>query len=251
MLPILRALVGRLYAFYYYFGPLQEPLDAFFCKLASLARLNYGEKIHTDVRTSYRPRLLLCLYELEACNVCRQVREAMCVLDLDYICLPCPREHVVFDPTPKEGRWKMEALAKGQNAELPLLVDPNTEATLSGDNIVPYLWETYGPLLGEIDVTVVEAKNLSERPGNKRGGFSMAMGVQRKVFAEVVLTGCPVPALGAAGPAGLWRSCHRQFGQGCRSHAGRGPPCGTAYRQRDREPTVSPAGLPRHHLQAA
>ena len=195
MLPILRALVGRLYAFYYYFGPLQEPLDAFFCKLASLARLNYGEKIHTDVRTSYRPRLLLCLYELEACNVCRQVREAMCVLDLDYICLPCPREHVVFDPTPKEGRWKMEALAKGQNAELPLLVDPNTEATLSGDNIVPYLWETYGPLLGEIDVTVVEAKNLSERPGNKRGGFSMAMGVQRKVFAEVVLTGCPVPAL--------------------------------------------------------
>lgn len=38
-----------------------------------------------------------------------QVREVMCVLDLDYICLPCPAEHVVHAPTPKEGRWKMEA----------------------------------------------------------------------------------------------------------------------------------------------
>ena len=80
-------------------------MDAFFCKLASSVRLNFGSglspracrqararasapavshsltpllgkaEIHTDVRSSYRPKLLLRLYELEACDACRLVRE--------------------------------------------------------------------------------------------------------------------------------------------------------------------------------
>ena len=36
--------------------------------------------------------------------------------------------------------------AKGGNTELPVLVDANTDAILHADDIVPYLWETYGPL---------------------------------------------------------------------------------------------------------
>ena len=121
------------------------------------------------------------------------MREVMCVLDLDYVCLPCPAEHVVHAPTPKEGRWKMEAQAKGGRADLPLLIDPNTDAVLHADEIVPYLWETYGPLQGEIDVTVVEAKNLTNRP--KPRGLSLVMGCSRQAYAEVVLQGCPVPPL--------------------------------------------------------
>jgi glutathione S-transferase len=33
---------------------------------------------------------------------------------------------------------------------VPLLVDPNTDAIVHEAEIVPYLWETYGPLLGEL-----------------------------------------------------------------------------------------------------
>jgi hypothetical protein len=119
----------------------------------------------------------------------------MCVLDLDYICLPCPAEHSVHSPTPRYGRWKMEAQAKGGSVELPLLLDPNTDTAVHGAQIVPYLWETYGPLYGEIDVTVVEAKNLPNRPQGTRSGPGMLMGCSRQCYAEVVLVGCPVPPL--------------------------------------------------------
>ena len=154
--------------------------------------------MHSGVQSSYRPRLLLRLYECEACDSSRQVREAMCVLDLDYICLPCPSEHVVHAPTPTEGRWKLEAHAVGGRAELPMLIDPNTDDTIVyGDDIVPYLWEAYGPLYGELDVTVVEARNLNDRPRHKRsGGLSLSLGgCTRQAFAEVLLLGCPVPEL--------------------------------------------------------
>jgi len=61
---------------------------------------------------------------------------------------------VVHQPTPKAGRWKLEAHEKGgARNEVPLLIDPNTQSMLHAEEIVPYLWETYGPLLGEIDVT--------------------------------------------------------------------------------------------------
>jgi hypothetical protein len=46
--------------------------------------------MHTDVRSSYRPRLFLRLYELEADDTCRLVREVMNVLDPHYVCLPSP-----------------------------------------------------------------------------------------------------------------------------------------------------------------
>lgn len=65
---------------------------------------------------------------------------------------------------------RMYVLHVSGKVQLPLLIDANTDAVLHAEEIVPYLWETYGPLLGEIDVTVVEAKNLTGRPQNKRGG---------------------------------------------------------------------------------
>jgi len=42
---------------------------------------------------------------------------------------------------------------------------------------------------------VVEAKNLTNRPQNKRSGLSLSIGCSRRAFAEVVLLGCPVPPL--------------------------------------------------------
>ena len=39
-----------------------------------------------------------------------------------------------------------------------MLLDPDTLALVSGPDIVPYLWENYGPLCGELDVTVVQVK---------------------------------------------------------------------------------------------
>ena len=71
--------------------------------------------------------------------------------------------------------------AKGGKAELPMLIDPNTDAVLHAEDIVPYLWETYGPLQGEIDVTVVEARNLTNRPQQKLRGLSLVLGCTRQV----------------------------------------------------------------------
>jgi len=57
--------------------------------------------IHMDVRTSYRPRLLVRLYEVEACDVSRQVRACcsvccsvcfsvfLCVLVCVLMCVFC------------------------------------------------------------------------------------------------------------------------------------------------------------------
>lgn len=54
-------------------------------------------------------------------------------------------------------------------------------------------WEAYGPLCGELDVTVVEARELTNRP--RKAGIFAANACTRQTFAEVVLLGCPVPPL--------------------------------------------------------
>ena len=57
-------------------------------------------------------------------------------------------------------------------------------------------WEAYGPLSGELDVTVVEAKGLTNRPSNRASLFGMSKNAySRQTYAEVELLGCPVPPL--------------------------------------------------------
>jgi len=199
MLPIVRVVFARWYGFYYAVPFLRETMDRISSGLASKLRLNFGDRIHKDVLAAYRPRFLLRLYEFENSDVCRQIREVMSVLDLDYICYPCPREQVTDfgDTVFREGRWRCEAQQKGGKCDLPLLVDPNTDSLVHTSDIIPYLWETYGPLCGELDVTVVEAKNLTNRPSGKNtvGGTILGLGCSRQAFAEVSLLGCPVPPL--------------------------------------------------------
>jgi len=83
-----------------------------------------------------RPDKTIRLYDIEGDPECRRVREAMTMLDLDAIVLPCP----------KGGRrYRDEAEKLGGKEKFPFIVDENTDVKLYGTkNILPYLFKTYG-----------------------------------------------------------------------------------------------------------
>eukprot|EP00961_Rhodomonas_salina_P236109 3191205-Rhodomonas_salina.3 len=162
VLPILMGVASRWYRFYRFFGVLAEPMDRLSSRLVSQIRLQFGDRIHPDALSAYRPRIPLRLYEFEASSACRQVcicpiidvddvksgslpgrvsqvREVLSILDIDYISLPCPCESFVDETAAKYGRWRLEAEAKGGKAQFPFLVDPNSETVLYTNEIVPYL----------------------------------------------------------------------------------------------------------------
>lgn len=60
--------------------------------LASACRLGAGNFAASNLDKCKRPKVPLELYEYEACPFCRKVREALCILELDCIIYPCPRE---------------------------------------------------------------------------------------------------------------------------------------------------------------
>jgi glutathione S-transferase len=100
---------------------------------ATLARLGSGISI---AELGPRPDKPLALYEFEACPHCRKVREALCVLDLDALIYPCPRNGARFRP---------ELLERGGKLQFPYLADPNSGREMYESNdIVGYLFETYG-----------------------------------------------------------------------------------------------------------
>ena len=80
------------------------------------------------------PEKNLILFDQEACAECRFVREALTELNLDVMIVPCP-----------EGGRCIEKLAEESGtAELPRLVDPNTEQNIVGRNaIIKYLFREY------------------------------------------------------------------------------------------------------------
>jgi len=83
-----------------------------------------------------RPKQLLELYEFEGCPFCKKVREAVCILDLDVLMLPCPKG----GPT-----YRLKARELGGKAQFPFLVDPNTNVQMyESDDIIQYLFDTYG-----------------------------------------------------------------------------------------------------------
>ncbi|WP_394846003.1 glutathione S-transferase N-terminal domain-containing protein [Pendulispora brunnea] len=100
---------------------------------ATLARLGSGAYV---AHIGNRPAKLLELYEREVCPFSRKVREALSILDLDAIVHPCA-------PEPRRFRSAVEGYVG--KFQIPLLVDPNTSATITdSDAIVRYLFRHYG-----------------------------------------------------------------------------------------------------------
>lgn len=100
---------------------------------ATLARLGAGLSAAEPDR---RPKKRLELYEFEACPFCRKVREALTELDLEAMIYPCPKGGKRFRPKAKK---------MGGKEQFPYLIDPNTDkAMYESDDIVRYLYETYG-----------------------------------------------------------------------------------------------------------
>jgi glutathione S-transferase len=112
---------------------MNRALDVATSLAASLARAGVGMKVGA---LGPRPEKPLELYEFEACPFCRKVREALTVLDLDALVLPCPKGGP---------RFREDVKRRGGKYQFPYLVDPNTGKEMyESDDIVAYLFERYG-----------------------------------------------------------------------------------------------------------
>ncbi len=112
---------------------MNRALDVATSLAATLARGALGLKVGS---LGPRPEKPLELYEFEACPFCRKVREALTLLDLDALVLPCPKGGP---------RFREEVKRRGGKYQFPYLVDPNTGKELyESDEIVGYLFERYG-----------------------------------------------------------------------------------------------------------
>jgi len=85
-------------------------------------------------KTSQPPAKTLILFDREGCPQCRFVREAITELNLDVVITPCPK-----------GGKTIEQLKKDTgSAEIPLLIDANTNQQIQGaEAAVNYLFEQY------------------------------------------------------------------------------------------------------------
>lgn len=110
-------------------------VDAEESSYSILSALGYMVKENGLDRTR-RPKKKLTIYEFEGCPFCKKVREAINILDLDVLMLPCPKGGP---------NYRVEAVQKGGKAQFPFLVDPNTGVSMyESDDIIRYLYDTYG-----------------------------------------------------------------------------------------------------------
>ena len=112
---------------------MNRTLDVASSFFATLARIPAGMTVG---ELGPRPEQPLELYEFEACPYCRKVREALTMLDLEARIYPCPKNGP---------RFRKQVVAKGGKAQFPYFVDSNTgKAMYESDDIIAYLYETYG-----------------------------------------------------------------------------------------------------------
>jgi glutathione S-transferase len=112
---------------------MNRALDVATSLAATLARAGVGSRV---AALGPRPEKPLELYEFEACPFCRKAREALTLLDLDALVLPCPK---------RGPRFREEVKRRGGKYQFPYLVDPNTGKEMyESDEIVAYLFERYG-----------------------------------------------------------------------------------------------------------
>ncbi|CAN8066701.1 unnamed protein product [Agarophyton chilense] len=100
-----------------------------------------------------KPDIPLRLFEFEACPFCRKVREAVSILDLDVLVFPCPKGGVLYRQFVKQ---------IGGKTQFPYLQDPNTEFSgYESDDIIKYLYKTYGPSNARIPFVLSNAGTFS------------------------------------------------------------------------------------------
>ncbi|KAI0562682.1 electron carrier [Gracilaria domingensis] len=100
-----------------------------------------------------KPTIPLRLFEFEACPFCRKVREAVTMLDLDVLVFPCPKDGVLY---------RQFVTEKGGKAQFPYLIDPNTDFSgYESDDIIKYLYNTYGPSGGRVPLVLSNAATFS------------------------------------------------------------------------------------------
>lgn len=105
-------------------------IDDRWSSLVSVVRLGRGSTVrHGGAR--HTPERPLDLYEFEACPYCRNVREALSELDLDYVC----------HPVAKGSSSRSDVAARS----FPYLVDSSAGVSMGESaDIIAYLHETYG-----------------------------------------------------------------------------------------------------------
>lgn len=108
-------------------------IDAATSILASTTR---GWRGTSAMVRTMQPKQWLVLYDMEGCPYCRPVREVLTELDLNVLIKPCPKG--------QPGHWaELESLSGKR--QVPYLVDANAEQSrLGSDQIIDYLYTTYG-----------------------------------------------------------------------------------------------------------
>lgn len=126
-----------------------------------------------------KPNLPLRLFEFELCPFCRKVREAVTMLDLDLLVFPCPKDGKVYREYVKQ---------KGGKAQFPYLEDPNTGfEAYESDDIIRYLYKTYGPASGVVPPVVGSVSSFSAglasivRQGKGRSRVSKAVPAKQPI----------------------------------------------------------------------
>lgn len=134
---------------------IEKARDVATSMLASAVRGFSGSHVG---RLGHRPRAPLVLFEKEACPYSRLVREALSILDLDAEMHPCPTGELAH---------RAELKLRGGKAQIPFLVDPNTdEHRYEAKAIVEYLFETYGvgrPPRALTSATALRRSHLASR----------------------------------------------------------------------------------------
>lgn len=124
----------------------------------------YGFRDASMLESAARPDQPLVLYEYEASPFCRKVREACSTLGLRVTMMPCPGARAGF----------AKALeAEGGKMVVPYLVDPNRDVAMyESDDIIDYLYDTYGPgreaKPPALDVTAALASIARGMEGSKK-----------------------------------------------------------------------------------
>jgi glutathione S-transferase len=140
-------------------GPARR-FETWASAVSTLLRANSGGTLTSVGR---RPEQRVTLYQREDCPRSRKVREALSMLDLDADIRPCPAH----------GKRFMSQLERVSGSRtIPFLIDPNTQVSMAeSDQIVSYLFETYGTSAAPLSLRLGPVTNLTSRLASLvRGG---------------------------------------------------------------------------------